>query len=105
MAKDPSPPIFRAVLGQRGRMAGPALSFIKHSLAGANQHFQHSNGPFFTLQAQVNPVAGQKAFAEKVSRSRTATASRDENLEANFPGGGGRVKGGTEAAASKRAEP
>ena len=29
--------------------------------------------------------------------SHTATDSRDENLEAKFSGGGGRVRGGTEA--------
>jgi hypothetical protein len=41
------------------------------------------------------------AFQLNLRSSRQT--SGDENLEAKNPGGGGRVKGGTEARASKRA--
>ena len=67
--------------------------FIKHSLIETNQSIYCSDGTFPTWQVETNqfhPIEG-------IPRSRTAPGSRDENLKAKLLGGGGRVKGGTEA--------
>jgi hypothetical protein len=42
-------------------------------------------------------------MANRLNFPSSRQNSRDENLEAKLPGGGGRVQGGTEARAFKRA--